>query len=106
MADLEEKPGCGMPIAWFITSGLIFLIGAAAVGAAAYRSESGGVSAAYMAAGPLGFVCSGAAGAFVIHFLVKSGEGRVWGPFGCGCLGAGLIGIGTWIFFTAIFPSL
>lgn len=106
MSDYEEKPGCGMPIAWIVTSAVIFLIGAAAVGASAARSESSGISAAYMAAGPLGFVCSGAAGAFVIHFLVRSGEARLWAPFGCGCLGAALLGLGTWIFFVAIFPSL
>jgi hypothetical protein len=95
-----------MPIAWAIAAVVVGLIGAGAVGFAGYGSESAGVSAAYLAAGPLGFVCSGAAGAAIIHLAVKSGGARIYGPFGCGCFGAIALAAGVWVFFTAIFPSL
>lgn len=95
-----------MPIAWGIAALVIGLLCVVAVAFAGMGSESAGMSAAYMAAGPLGFVCSGAAGAAIIHLAVKSGGARIYGPFGCGCLGAIALALGTFVFFAAIFPAL
>ena len=106
MADYDDKPGCGMPIAWVVAAVLVTAIGGAAVGISAAGSESAAVSASYLAVGPIGFTMSGALGALAIHFFVKNPSVRAFLPFGCGCVGAGLFGVGVWAFYTAIWPSL
>ena len=95
-----------MPIAWGVAALVVGLLCVGIVAVSGMGSESAGMSAAYMAAGPLGFVCSGAAGAAIIHLAVKSGGARIYGPFGCGCLGAIALALGTFVFFAAIFPAL
>lgn len=95
-----------MPIAWALSAMVVLGLAVAVVGGMGMSSESAGTSAAYMAAGPVGFVCAGAAGAAIVHFAVKAGAARVWAPFGCGCLGGLGLAIGVWVFFAAIFPAL
>ena len=57
--DPVASPGCLMPIVWLIAGGLMVLLSALALVAAASGSESDGVSAAWIAAGPIGFGCAG-----------------------------------------------
>lgn len=104
--NLEQKPGCGMPIAWALIAAVLVCGGAGVTGLLGMDSESAGVTAATFSAGPVGFGLFGALAALVTHFAIKSGGARVGVPIGCGCLGAlGTIGA-TVFFFAAIFPSL
>lgn len=95
-----------MPIAWFALAAIVGVLVAAGVGMAAAGSESAGVAASNLAAFPLGFVCTGAAVALVVHFVARGAGVRTAVPLGCGCLG----GIGAFLalglFYAAIWPSL
>lgn len=107
MSDEEEaKPGPLLPLAWAAAAIFVTLVAAVGVGVMASGSESAGVSASQLAAGPTGFVCSGAVAALVVHFASRSAGVRIGVPIGCGCLG----GIGAFVmlvvFYAAIWPSL
>ena len=101
-----QSPGCLMPIAWIIAAAVVTVIGVATVGMMASGSESAGVSAGYMASGPLGFVWGGALAALITHFVAKTPAARIGVPLGCGCLSAIGLVFGTVFFFAAIFPAL
>lgn len=102
----STSPGCLMPIAWLLVSGLITIVAVVAVGASGAGSESAGVSAAYAAAGPLGFAWGGGLAALVTHFAAKSPGARIGVPLGCGCAGAIGMVLTVFVFFAAIFPAL
>lgn len=95
-----------MPIVWAVIGALTVCGSAAWTGIAASGSESAGVTAATMSAGPFGFGLAGAFVALIVHFASRNTGVRVGVPLGCGCLGAiaGVFGVG--FFFAAIFPSL
>ncbi len=97
-----------MPAIWVILAMLGSVAAAAGVGLAAADSESMGVSAAQIAAFPLGFLLSAALGGLIVHFAVKRATTllRVVAPLGCGCLGGLVTLAGVVGFFVAIFPSL
>ena len=103
-----QKPGLVMPIVWVLIALLGTGAAVAGVGIGVMDSESAGMMAAQIAAGPLGFVLAGALGGLIIHFAVKRATTllRVVGPMGCGCLGGGVAAGLTVLFFTLIFPSL
>jgi hypothetical protein len=95
-----------MPIAWAAVGAVLVCGGGAVTAALATQSESAGVQAATLCAGPAGFGIAGALAAVVTHFVVRRGRARVAVPFGCGCLGAvGAVGA-TLFFFAAVFPAL
>ncbi|MEC7519203.1 MAG: hypothetical protein VYE22_05020 [Myxococcota bacterium] len=93
-----------------IWGGLTFLfccIGSAVVGVAGADSESAGVQATYLAAGPACCSVSGLLGAVLGMFAFAGKTGlRVGLPIALGVLGGLFGGIGTVVFFEAIFPSL
>lgn len=101
-----QSPGCLMPIAWLIASAVITLLAAVVVGGMASGSESAGVSAGYMASGPIGFAWGGALAAVITHFVARSPGARIGVPLGCGCFSAIAFVMGTVFFFAAIFPAL
>ena len=101
-----EAPGFLMPGVWLVVALVVVLGAVGAVGAMGYGSESAGMMAAHLASFPLGFVCSGAAAAVVVHFVVKGGPFRIAVPLGCGCLGGGALFAGLMGFFAVIWPSL
>lgn len=96
-----------MPLLWLGLAALSVLCGGVGAGAAAYSSESAGVSASYLVTGPICFFSGGALGAVALHLLVKkAGPARSFGPVGCGCLSA-MVGVALMVFFfAAIFPAL
>lgn len=101
-----EGPSPLMPIAWAVVALVVTLASVACVGVFASGSESDGVFASNVAAFPLGFGCSGAAAALVVHFVVKRGPLRTAAPLGCGCLGGVGLLAGLFVFYAAIWPSL
>lgn len=106
----EEPPkkGCLMPGIWFGVSALVTLAGLAYLGIAASGSESAGVAATWVVAGPLGLVWAGSLAGLIVHFAFRRGSTAVRAgvPLGCGCLGAiTLFGL-VLLFFAAIWPSL
>lgn len=108
MPDQTPKPGCLMPGLWLGGAALATLICGAIVGIGASGSESDGVAAANIAAGPFGFAWGGMLSAAIIHLAWKRASSgvRVGGPLGCGCLGAIVMIVGVVVFFAAIFPAL
>lgn len=104
----QSKPGVAMPAIWVVLAMLGSIAACAGVGLSAADSESMGVSAAQIAAFPLGFLLSAALGGLIIHFAVKRATTllRVVAPMGCGCLGGLITLAGVFFFFTAIFPAL
>jgi len=107
-APAPKKAGCLMPVIWMILALLGTLITAAAVGIAAYDSETAGVQATQIMAIPFGFVWGGALAAAIIQLFWKKASTavRAAGPIGCGCLGAIVIVGLVVVFFAAIFPAL
>jgi hypothetical protein len=95
-----------MPIGWALAAAVVTAVSVAGVGILGMNSESAGMEAANLAALPLGFVCSAAPVALVVHFLVKRGPARVAAPVGCGCLGGIGLLAGLFVFWSAIWPSL
>ena len=102
----EERPSLMMPVAWVLVAMVVVAVCVVAVGVTGASSESAGVAASNFAAMPLGFVCSGASAAVVVHFLVKRGPMRMVAPLGCGCLGGIGLLAGLFVFYAAIWPSL
>lgn len=105
--DEEARPGLTMPVAWSVLAALALVAGGLGVGVAAYDSESAGVTATWVASGPVGFALCGAAGAVVTHFVVNRRSAlRIVLPVGCGCVGSTLFALGSFLFFAVIFPAL
>ncbi|GDX80829.1 hypothetical protein LBMAG42_26400 [Deltaproteobacteria bacterium] len=102
----DEGPSFLMPGLWMAATALVTLAVVGAVGVMGYGSESAGMLASNLAAFPLGFVCTGAAVAVVVHFVVKGGPLRLAVPMGCGCLGGIGLLVGLTVFYAAIWPSL
>ena len=102
----EERPGLLMPGLWMAAAAVTTLAVVGAVGVMGYGSESAGMLASNLAAFPLGFVCTGAAVAVIVHFVVKGGPLRLAVPMGCGCLGGIGLLVGLSVFYAAIWPSL
>lgn len=102
----DERPSLLMPGLWIAGAAVVTLTLVGVVGAMGYSSESGGMLASNLAAFPLGFVCTGAAVAVIVHFLVKGGPLRLAVPMGCGCLGGIGMLFGLTVFYAAIWPSL
>ena len=92
---------------WLLAGVFATLVGAAIVGVAAADSESAGVNAAYLVAGPVGFFWGAGIGAVLGYTLWKNKPGaRKAAPPGCGC-GCGLfVAAGLFVFMVAIFPAL
>lgn len=101
-----ERPSPAMPILWTVAALVVTVASALCVGVFASGSESDGVAASNLAAFPLGFVCTGAPVALVVHFAVKQGAARIAAPLGCGCLGGVGLLAGLFFFYAAIWPSL
>ncbi len=94
-------------IVWNVLGVLATLVGGAVVGIAAYDSESAGMTASYVVAGPVGFFWGAGLGALIGRFAMKDkpGPGKI-APYGCGCGCAVFLGVGLVFFMVAIFPSL
>jgi hypothetical protein len=75
-----------MPLAWTVAAIVVILGCAVVVGVATYGSESAGVTAASIAALPVGFVLGAAPSAWVVHFASRNKTARGAVPPGCGCL--------------------
>ena len=102
-----DPPGPLSPLIW---SGVALFGTCAGIGGLALAiadSESAGVMASMIVAGPLGFLWSGALAAIALHFMKKvSRPVRLGAPFGCGCLGFLGLGAVAFLFFAVIFPEL
>ncbi len=109
----EDKPrwsfGCLSMLVWLFIALLGTLAGVVAIGMSGYQSESLGVTATYVMALPLGLVWTGAFVAVVVYFVTNQNHNKalhIGAPVGCGCLGALLLPVLVWVFFTGIWPSL
>jgi len=102
-----DPPGMLSPLLW---GGIAVFSTCAGIGGtvlAVADSESAGITASMVVAGPLGFVWAGALAAIVLYFMKRASRGvRLGVPFGCGCLGGLGMGAVAFVFFAAIFPSL
>ncbi len=107
-ASASEPPvGKTAVIVFNVLAVLGTLFGGAIIGIAAADSESAGVMASYVVAGPVGFFWGAGIGALLGRFALKNkpGAGKA-APWGCGC-GCGLfLALGLIVFMVAIFPSL
>ena len=102
-----DPPGPLSPLIWSGVALFGTCAGIGGLGLAVADSESAGVMASMIVAGPLGFIWAGALAAIVLHFIKKAGRGvRLGAPFGCGCLGAIGMGLIAFVFFAVIFPEL
>ena len=103
-----QRPKPFLPLVWAGLALLCCVGVCAGVGVSAYSSESAGVTAAQLAAFPLGFTLAGALGAAGIHFGVRDATTpvQVGGPVGCGCLGGVAMVAVAVLFFAVIFPAL
>jgi hypothetical protein len=92
---------------WLLLGFVLTMIGAVVVGVAAYDSESAGMTASYIVAGPVGFGWGAGIGALIGRFaLAKSPTAAKLAAPGCGC-GCGLfLALGVAVFMLAIFPAL
>lgn len=95
-----------MPIVWAVVAAVLLCGGVGVTAVLGMDSESAGVQAATISAGPVGFGLSGALAAVAVHFVAKSSGVRIAAPLGCGCLGAIATIAGTVVFFAALFPAL
>ena len=103
--EVKQQRSWTAPLVWLIVAALGTMACVAVVGFAGYGSESAGVSASYMVAFPLGFLCGGSLAAVAGNFFL-TGRLRLAAPFGCGLLAGGLFLLMVFVFFVAIFPAL
>lgn len=102
------KRGLLMPIGWSLLAMLGAIGAAAGVGVGLTTSESAGISAAQIAAFPLGFVLSAALCGLIVHIGIKRATTllRVMAPLGCGCMGGMLMLGAVFGFVLVVLPML
>jgi hypothetical protein len=101
--------GCLSMLAWLFLGLLVTLVGLVAIALTGSQSESLGVTATYVMALPLGAAWSAGLGAVLVYLLTNANDNKplhLGAPIGCGCLGAALLPLLVWVFFTGIWPSL
>ena len=106
-SSAEPPVGKTAVIIWNLLGVLGTVVGGAIIAVAAYGSESAGMTASYIVAGPVGFFWGAGLGALIGRFAMKDKPGPAKiAPYGCGCGCAVVLAVGLVFFMVAIFPSL
>jgi len=102
--------GCLSVLGFLALALLVSITGVIAIALTGMESESLGVTATYVMSMPMGAVWSALFVALAVYLFTDHTKTKklthLAPPLGCGCLGAILVPVLVWVFFTGIWPSL